>query len=97
MAKLLTIKRKDNGEIAIREHAIPGFTPDELSEMRLEALTIGLVCNIASQTEGVLASRVLLLKTYEKAEDMLNNLTRNRISDEDVDKLKGVLFGVEGD
>ena len=95
MAKLLTIKRKDDGEIAIREHAIPGFTPDELNEMMLGALTAALVCCIAKQSEGLLDAHSLLLHEVEQADGMLHSAFRNRLSDEDVEKLAEVIFSEE--
>lgn len=95
MAKLLTIKRKDDGEIAIREHSIPGYTPEELNEITLEALVVSLVCCINKQADGVLDAHALLLKVFEKADGMLHSLTRNALSDEDIEKLSEVIFNEE--
>ena len=97
MAKLLTIKRKDNGEIAIREHAIPGYTPEELNEMTLESLTVALVGCIAKQSEGLLDGLAMLMKTYEKADGLMHSAFHNRLSDDDIDKLAEVIFSDEGD
>lgn len=97
MAKLLTIKRKDNGGIHIHEHSIPGFTPDELNEMTLEAITVSLVACIAKQSEGLLDGLAMLMKTYEKADGLMHSAFHNRLSDDDIAKLAEVLFSDEGD
>ena len=71
------------------------LSPEELNEITLEALVVSLVCCINKQADGVLDAHALLLKVFEKADGMLHSLTRNALSDEDIEKLSEVIFNEE--
>lgn len=93
MPKMLTIKKKPDGDVVIRTYPIEGMDRDQYYGQLTNAATLTLVSSVIEQRKGMLESLAILLGAFRQAEDALYEFFADgeNLSDEDLDAISEVI------